>query len=245
MFADLAGKKVLVTGATGGIGQAIASRLSQEGCQLLLSGTRQEKLTELNNALGGKHQLLATDLGDTEAVEALCGQASEMLGGLDILICNAGITSDGLAIRMKTEDFDKVLNINLRAAFILNREAIKLMMKQRSGKIVNITSVVGFTGNPGQANYVASKAGLVGMSKSLAAETASRNININCIAPGFIATPMTDVLTDTQKAAILQNIPQQKMGTPEDIANGVAFLVSAEANYITGTTLHINGGLFM
>lgn len=245
MFPDLAGKKALITGATGGIGGAIVKRLSQEGCKLAISGTRQAKLAEVAAGANADCQLLPADLANVEEVENLCAWAVEQLGGLDILICNAGITADGLAMRMKTEDFEKVLNINLRASFILNREAIKLMIKQRSGKIVNIASVVGFTGNPGQANYVASKAGLVGMSKSLAAETASRNVNVNCIAPGFIDTPMTEVLTEVQKENIIKMIPKQKMGTAEDIANGVAFLVSAEADYITGTTLHINGGMYM
>lgn len=245
MFMNLQGKKALVTGASGGLGQAIVQTFSQLGCEVALTATNADRLSELAGTLATRHQTFTCDLSDISAVEALYAQVEEQFGELDILVCNAGITADGLAMRMKTEDFTKVLDINLKATFILNREAIKKMMKRKHGRIINIASVVGFTGNPGQANYVASKAGMVGMSKALAAEVASRNITVNCVAPGFIATPMTDVLTDDQKEVILSAIPMHRIGDPTDVANGVAFLASDEASYITGTTLHINGGMYM
>ncbi len=243
---ELSNKNALVTGATGGIGAAIAKTLAKQGANLILSGTRQEKLNELLQEITGNHKTLACNLSDVNEVEALFDKAEELAGGqIDILVCNAGITKDNLILRMKNEDFDQVIDVNLKSTFILNRNAIKKMMKRRWGRIINIASVVGVTGNPGQANYVASKAGMIGMSKSMAMEIASRGITINCVAPGFIESPMTEILTDQQKQAILTKIPAGKMGLAQDIANGVAFLASEEASYITGNTLHINGGMFM
>lgn len=242
---ELAGKKALVTGATGGIGGAIARALHMQGASVALSGTRKEALEALATELGSNSPVLPCNLSDVQAVEALADEAEKALDGLDILICNAGVTRDNLALRMKNEDFTDVLNINLVSTFILNRSAIKKMIRKRFGRIINIASVVGVSGNPGQANYVASKAGMIGMSKSLAAETASRNVTVNCIAPGFIATAMTDALNDTQRENILKNIPCGKMGTPEDIAASAVFLASEQAGYITGQTIHVNGGMLM
>jgi len=239
------GKKVLVTGATGGIGKAIAQQFDAQGAVVGLSGRNEEKLKTLASELKNKSFVFKCDLSQENEVEALFDKAETEMEGVDILICNAGITKDGLAMRMSNEDFDAVLNTNLRSTFILNRAAIKKMMKRRYGRIVNIASIVGVLGNPGQANYVASKAGMIGMSKSIAAEVASRGITVNSIAPGFIATPMTDVLNDDQKAALNSKIPLGRMGSPEEIANGVVFLASEEAGYITGQTLHINGGMAM
>lgn len=242
---SLAGKKALVTGASGGIGGEIAKALVAAGASVAISGTRQEALEALNAELGGVAKILTCNLTDAAAVDALPGKAEEALGGLDILVCNAGVTKDGLAMRMKDEDFESVIAINLTATFRLNRAVLKPFMKQRSGRIINISSVVAVMGNPGQANYCASKAGMIGMSKSLAQEVASRGITVNCVAPGFIKTAMTDKLNEEQAAKISANIPMGKMGTPSDIAAGVVFLASDNAGYITGQTLHINGGLLM
>ncbi len=241
----LTGKNALVTGATGGIGAAIAKTLAKQGAKLILSSTKEEKLLDLVKEIGGDHKILPCNLSDVAQVEALIEKAEEIMGQIDILVCNAGITKDNLILRMKNEDFDHVLDVNLKSTFILNRDAIKKMIRRKWGRIINIASVVGVTGNPGQANYVASKAGMIGMSKSMAQEVASRGVTINCVAPGFIESPMTEILTEQQKAAILSKIPAGKMGTSADIANGVAFLASEEASYITGTTLHVNGGMFM
>jgi len=242
---NLQGKKALITGATGGIGGEIARSLSAAGAVVAISGTREEKLKELAATIGGEHHILPCNLSLVEEVEALIEKAEIAMGGVDILICNAGITKDSLALRMKNEDWDEVLNINLKSTFILNRNAIKKMIRRKWGRIINISSVVGVSGNQGQANYVASKAGMIGMSKSFALEVASRGITINCIAPGFITTSMTEVLTDAQKQGILSSIPTGKMGLPSDIAASAVFLSSEEANYITGQTLHINGGMLM
>ncbi len=244
-MAGLAGKKALITGASGGIGGAIAKQLVQWGAEVAISGTRVEALEALNAELGGKAKILPCNLTDAAAVDALPGQAEAALGGLDILICNAGVTKDGLAMRMKDEDFQSVIDINLVSTFRLNRAVLKPFMKQRSGRIINIASVVAVMGNPGQANYCASKAGMIGMSKSLAQEVGSRGITVNCVAPGFIKTAMTDKLNEEQQKRITDNIPASRFGLPEDIAAGVAFLASDSASYITGQTLHINGGLLM
>ncbi len=243
----LTAKNALITGATGGIGAEIAQTLAAQGANVVISGTKEERLLELQAKIGAdKCKILPCNLSDVEQVESLFEKAEELIGGgIDILVCNAGITKDNLALRIKTEDFDEVLNVNLKSTFILNKNAIKKMIRRKYGRIINIASVVGFTGNPGQANYVASKAGMVGMSKSFAQEIASRGITINCVAPGFIQTAMTDILNDTQRQGILSSIPMQKMGTPKDIANGVAYLASEEASYVTGQTLHINGGMLM
>lgn len=244
---NLKSKNALITGATGGIGASIAQTLVSLGANVVISGTREEKLTELQKNLGEENsKILTCNLSNIEEVEALFDKAEELIQGqIDILVCNAGITKDNLALRIKNEDWDQVLNINLKSTFILNRSAIKKMIRRKYGRIINISSVVGFTGNPGQANYVASKSGMVGMSKSFALEVASRGITINCIAPGFIQTAMTDILTEAQKQSILTSIPMQQMGKSEDIAAGVAFLASDEARYITGQTLHVNGGMLM
>jgi len=242
---SLAGKKALVTGASGGIGGAIAKALKEAGAQVAISGTRVEALEALNKELGGGCAVLPCNLTDAAAVEALPGQAEAALGGLDILVCNAGVTKDGLAMRMKDEDFDSVIAINLKSTFQLNRAVLRPFMKARTGRIINISSVVAVMGNPGQANYCASKAGMIGMSKSLAAEVSSRGITVNCVAPGFIKTAMTDKLNEEQQKRITDNIPAQRFGLPEDVAAGVVFLASDSASYITGQTLHINGGLLM
>ena len=241
---NLEGKIALVTGASGGIGEAIAKTLKEAGAQVAISGTREEKLKEVADALGGA-TILPCNLSDAEAVNALVDRAEAELGPIDILVNNAGITKDGLAMRMKDEDWDAVLNINLGSAFKLSRASIKGMMKRRWGRIINISSVVGTMGNPGQANYCAAKAGMAGMSKSLAAEVASRGITVNCVAPGFIKTPMTDALNEQQSERITANIPAGRFGLPEDVAASVAFLASDDAAYITGQTLHVNGGLLM
>jgi 3-oxoacyl-[acyl-carrier protein] reductase len=241
----LTGKNALITGATGGIGSEIARSLAKQGARLVLSSTKEDRLKELAETISGEVHIIACNLSDENEVEALFDKAEEKLGQIDIIVCNAGVTKDNLSLRMKNEDWDQVLNVNLRSTFILNRSAVKKMMKRKNGRIINISSVVAFSGNPGQANYVASKAGMIGMSKSMALEVASRGITINCVAPGFIETPMTGILNDTQKQVILNSIPMGKMGSPQDIAAAVAFLASNEASYITGQTIHVNGGMLM
>jgi 3-oxoacyl-[acyl-carrier protein] reductase len=242
---DLGGMTALVTGASGGIGSAVARALAQQGARVAISGTRTEALQGLQKDVGGDTVVLPCNLSDSEAVEALVPQAVETLGKLDILVNNAGVTRDNLAMRMKDEEWSDVIRINLEAAFRLARAAIKPMMRAKSGRIISITSVVGATGNAGQANYAASKAGLVGMSNALAQEVASRGITVNCIAPGFIVSPMTDELKDAQKEALLGKIPAGRLGSPEDVAAAVVYLASAEASYVTGQTLHVNGGMAM
>lgn len=242
---DLSGKTALVTGASGGIGGAIARKLHQAGAVVSLSGTRREALEELAAELGGRSHVLPCDLSDDDAVSALPGEAEAAMGGLDILVNNAGMTRDGLFMRMKDEDWDLVMKINLTSAFRLSRGVLRTMMKRRWGRIIGITSIVGVTGNPGQGNYVATKAGMIGMTKSIAGEVASRGITANCIAPGFIATPMTDKLSDKQRDAITGNIPARRLGAPDDIAAAALYLASEEAGYVTGQTLHVNGGLAM
>ena len=243
---NLTGKTALVTGATGGIGGAVARALHAQGATVVLSGTREAVLAELANELGERAHFAAANLSDAESVDGLVGRAEEVAGTpLDILVANAGITKDGLLMRMKDEDFQSVIQINLESYFRLARAAVKGMMKRRSGRIIGVTSVVGVTGNPGQTNYSASKAGMIGFSKSLAQEVGSRGITVNCIAPGFIASPMTDVLNDQQKEAINAKIPAGRMGAPEEIASACVYLASAEAAYITGQTLHVNGGMAM
>lgn len=242
---DLTGMTALVTGASGGIGSAIARGLAAHGARLALSGSNAAKLDAFAAELGGDHVTLACDLSDPAAVDALVPRAVEALGSLDILVNNAGITRDNLAMRMKDEEWSDVIGVNLEAAFRLCRAAAKPMMKARFGRMISITSVVGATGNPGQANYAASKAGLVGMSKALAAELASRNITVNCVAPGFIASAMTEVLPEAQKAALLGRIPAGKLGEGDDVAAAVVYLASRESGYVTGQTLHVNGGMAM
>jgi 3-oxoacyl-[acyl-carrier protein] reductase len=243
---DLTGKTALVTGASGGIGSAVAKALAARGALVALSGTRVEALEKVAAEIGGNARLAPGNLADASATEALFKTAETALGGsVDILVNNAGLTRDGLALRMKDEDWQAVIDVNLTAAFRLSRAALKGMMKKRWGRIVSITSVVGATGNPGQANYAASKAGLVGMSKALAQEVASRGITVNCVAPGFIATAMTDALNDEQKARITAGIPAGRLGASEDIAAAVVYLASPEAGYVTGATVHVNGGMAM
>ncbi|MGE0739720.1 MAG: 3-oxoacyl-[acyl-carrier-protein] reductase [Hyphomonadaceae bacterium] len=243
---DLSGKTALVTGASGGIGSAIAKGLAAQGARVALSGTRVEALEAVRAELGADHPITPCNLSDPAAVDALIGQAEQALGGkLDILVANAGITKDGLLLRMKDDDFQTVVKINLEGYFRLSRAALKTMMKNRWGRIIGITSVVGVTGNPGQANYAASKAGMIGFTKALAAEVASRNVTANCIAPGFIASPMTDVLNEAQKTALLTKIPAGRLGQGSDIAAAAVYLASEEAAYVTGQTLHVNGGMAM
>ena len=242
---DLSGRGALVTGASGGIGNAVARALHARGASVAISGTRREKLDELAGELKERVHVLSCDLSDRAAVALLAGQAEAALGQLDILVNNAGITKDNLFMLLKDEDWDKVLAVNLTSAFTLMRGAIRGMIKRRFGRIINITSISGIIGNPGQANYAASKAGMIGMTKSVAREVAQRNITANCIAPGFIKTAMTDALNEKQTEAIAQHIPAGKFGTPEDIAGAVVFLASTEAAYMTGQTLHINGGMVM
>ena len=242
---ELNGLTALVTGATGGLGGAMARALHAQGATVALSGTRREALEALAAELGERVHVLPCNLAEKAEVEALVPAAESALGQLDILVNNAGVTKDGLFMRMKDEDWDAVLAINLTSAFRLSRAALKGMMKRRFGRIIGITSVVGVTGNPGQGNYAASKAGMIGMSKSLAAEVATRNITVNCIAPGFIASPMTDGLNDKQKEAILATIPAAKLGSGDDIAAALVYLASREAAYLTGQTLHVNGGMAM
>ncbi|NOW46648.1 3-oxoacyl-[acyl-carrier protein] reductase [Novosphingobium sp. SG751A] len=242
---DLTGMTALVTGASGGIGSSVAKALAGQGARLALSGSNQAKLEAFAAELGGDHICVVADLSDKDSVEGLIPAAVAGLGKLDILVNNAGITRDNLAMRMKDDEWDAVIRINLEGAFRLMRAATKPMMKARFGRIINITSVVGATGNPGQINYAAAKAGLVGASKSLAQELASRNVTVNCVAPGFIRTAMTDVLPDAQKDALNSRIPMGRMGEGEDIGAAVAFLASKEAGYVTGQTLHVNGGMAM
>ncbi len=242
---SLEGKNALVTGATGGIGAAIAKALHAAGATVGLSGTREAVLAERAAELGDRCHVLPCNLADPESVAALIPAAEEAMGSLDILVNNAGITRDGLAMRMKNEDWDAVLAVNLSSSFKLARACLRGMMKQRSGRIVSITSVVGTMGNPGQANYAASKAGTVGMSKALAQEVASRGITINCVAPGFIETAMTDALNDKQKEGILDTIPAGRLGQGDEVAAAVLFLASDEAAYVTGQTIHVNGGMAM
>ena len=242
---DLTGKTALVTGASGGIGRDIAMALSDAGVKVALSGTREGVLEEVKSACAGEATVVACNLSDPEAVSGLVGRAEEAVGPLDILVSNAGLTRDQLLLRMKEEDWETVLNVNLGAYFRLTKSALKGMMKRRHGRIIGITSVVGVTGNPGQANYAASKAGMIGFTKSLAAEVASRGITANCVAPGFIESPMTDVLPDAQKEALLKAIPAGRLGQGADIAAAVRYLASDAASYVTGQTLHVNGGMAM
>lgn len=242
---DLSGKTALVTGATGGIGGAIAKALHQQGATVIISGRRQEALDALASELKERVITLVADLSNKEQVNGLIDQAEQAAGQVDIVVCNAGITKDNLTLRMKDEEWDDVINTNLTASFLLAKHALKKMFRRKWGRIINITSVVGTTGNPGQANYAASKAGIVGFSKSIAYEAASRNITINCIAPGFIKTAMTDVLTDDQKQSILHNIPAGRLGSAEEIASAAVYLASEEAAYVTGQTIHVNGGMVM
>ncbi|HEV2562664.1 MAG TPA: 3-oxoacyl-[acyl-carrier-protein] reductase [Rhizomicrobium sp.] len=243
---DLTGKTALVTGASGGIGGAIAKALHAQGANVVLSGTRAEALEALKAELGSRAHIAICNLADTASVEALPKAAEAAAGAsIDILINNAGITRDNLFMRMKDDEWDQVIAVDLTAAFRLSRAVLRNMMKKRWGRIISITSVVGATGNPGQGNYAAAKAGLVGMTKSLAAEIGSRNITVNCVAPGFVVTPMTDALTGEQKTALLARIPSGRFGTPADIAAAVIYLASDEAGYVTGQTLHANGGMAM
>ncbi|MFC3580798.1 3-oxoacyl-[acyl-carrier-protein] reductase [Sphingomonas hylomeconis] len=242
---DLTGMTALVTGASGGIGSAVAQALAAQGARLAVSGSNLAKLEAFRDGLGGDHVALPCDLSDGAAVDALVPSAVAALGKLDILVNNAGVTRDNLVMRMKDEEWDMVIRVNLEAAFRLARAAARPMMKARFGRIVSITSVVGTTGNPGQANYAASKAGLVGMSKALAQELASRGITVNCVAPGFITSPMTDALPDAQKEALNARIPAGKMGEGADIGAAVVYLASREAGYVTGQTVHVNGGMAM
>jgi 3-oxoacyl-[acyl-carrier protein] reductase len=243
---DLSDMSALVTGASGGLGSAIAKALAGQGARLAVSGSNVEKLEAFRDTLGGNHVALPCDLADGAAVDQLVPSAVDALGGkLDILINNAGVTRDNLLMRMKDEEFEEVIRINLEAAFRLMRAAARPMMKARFGRIISITSVVGVTGNPGQANYVASKAGLIGMTKAVAQELASRGITVNCIAPGFMASAMTDALSDQQRDSILSRIPMGAMGGGDDIGSACVFLASREAGYVTGQTLHVNGGMAM
>jgi 3-oxoacyl-[acyl-carrier protein] reductase len=242
---DLTGKTALVTGASGGIGRDIARGLHEAGATVALSGTRREALEALAGELGARVHVLPCDLSDKEQTEKLVPVAEAEMGGVDILVNNAGITRDGLFMRLKDEDWDAVLNVNLTSAFRLSRAVLRGMMRKRHGRVIGITSVVGVTGNPGQGNYAAAKAGMIGMSKSLAAEVASRGITVNCIAPGFIESPMTDALTDAQKGRILGAVPAGRLGKGAEIAAAAVFLASSEAAYVTGQTLHVNGGMAM
>jgi len=245
MMFDLTGMTALVTGASGALGSAIAKSLAAQGARLAVSGSNVEKLQAFRAGLGGDHVALPCDLSDGAAVDSLVPQAVEALGKLDILVNNAGVTRDNLLMRMKDEEFEEVVRINLEAAFRLMRGAAKPMMRARFGRIISIASVVGVTGNPGQANYVASKAGLIGMTNAVAQELASRNITVNAIAPGFMTSAMTDALNEQQRDAILSRIPMGAIGTGEDIGAAVVYLASREAGYVTGQTLHVNGGMAM
>lgn len=238
---NLSGKTAFITGASGSIGRAITKKLHGLGAHVFISGSKEEKLVELGKELESNYTIKTCNLSDVKAAEQLIAEIEK----IDILVCNAGINRDNLAIRMTEEDFGTVIDINLKTNFILNREAIKKMMRNRYGRIINISSVVCVSGNPGQANYCASKAGLIGMTKSLAYEVASRGITVNAVAPGFIVSNMTDALTDAQKEVIMQKIPAKTLGTPDDVANVVAFLATPESSYITGQTIHVNGGMLM
>jgi 3-oxoacyl-[acyl-carrier protein] reductase len=242
---SLEGKRALVTGASGGIGGAITEALHRQGAVVTVSGTRAEALNALAGRLGDRTHVAAADLSDAASLDALVPEAERLMGGLDILVNNAGLTRDGLAVRMKDEDWQTVIRVNLEAAFRLSRAALKGMMRQRLGRIIGLTSVVGVTGNAGQANYAASKAGMIGMSKALAQEVASRGITVNCVAPGFIESAMTGKLNDKQKDAIMGAIPMKRMGTGAEVASAVLYLASNEAGYMTGQTLHVNGGMAM
>ena len=242
---DLTGKRALVTGASGGIGGAVARALHAAGAEVVLSGTREGPLQDLAAELGARAHVVTANLSDAASVEALPKAAAAAMGGVDILVNNAGITRDNLFMRMSDDEWAQVIEVNLTSAFRLSRAVLRGMMKARWGRIIQITSVVGATGNPGQGNYAAAKAGLVGMSKSLAVEVASRGVTVNCLAPGFIATPMTDSLTEDQKSRILGAIPAGRMGAPGDIAAACLYLSSHEAGYVTGATLHVNGGMAM
>lgn len=242
---ELTGRKALITGASGGIGEAVARMLHAQGAIVGLHGTREEKLQALAAELGERVHVLPANLSDLDAVDAMAAKAEEEMEGVDILVNNAGITKDGLFVRMAQEDWDAVLHVNLTAVFRLTKALTHPMMRRRFGRIINITSVVGVTGNPGQANYCASKAGMIGFSKSLAQEIASRNVTVNCVAPGFIESAMTEKLNDKQKEAIMGAIPMKRMGTGAEVASSVAFLASNEASYMTGQTLHVNGGMAM
>jgi 3-oxoacyl-[acyl-carrier protein] reductase len=242
---DLKGRSALVTGASGGLGGAIARALHVQGAKVALSGTRREALESLAAELGEGAIALPADLGDSKAVEALAPAAEAAFGAIDILVNNAGVTRDNLFLRMKDEEWEQVLAVNLTAAFRLARGCLRGMMRRRYGRIIGITSVVGVIGNPGQGNYVAAKAGMIGMSKALAAEVASRDITVNCVAPGFIKSPMTDALNDKQRETILAKVPMGRLGEGADVAAAVVYLASAEAAYVTGQTLHVNGGMAM
>ena len=243
---DLSGKTALVTGATGGLGAAIARALHRQGASVVLSGTRENVLSDLASELGGRAFVAAANLSDAASVDGLVDRAEEAAGaGLDILVANAGITKDGLILRMKDEDWEQVIKVNLESYFRLCRAGVKGMMKRRGGRIIGVTSVVGVTGNPAKVNYAASKAGMIGFSKSLAQEVASRGVTVNCIAPGFISSPMTDVLNEQQRSTILSRIPAGRLGEGDEIAAAAVYLASNEAAYVTGQTLHVNGGMAM
>jgi len=242
---DLTSKRAVVTGASGGIGGAIAKALHAAGATVVLSGTREDALQALASELGERTHVITCNLSDPEGPADLIAKSEEAMGGIDILVNNAGLTRDTLAMRMKDEDWQAVIDVNLSATFRLSRACLKGMMKQRNGRIIGITSVVGVTGNAGQTNYAASKAGMIGMSKALAQEVASRGITVNCVAPGFIVTPMTDALSDAQKEALLASIPTGRLGESDDIAAAVVYLASDESSYMTGQTLHVNGGMAM
>jgi 3-oxoacyl-[acyl-carrier protein] reductase len=245
---DFENQRVLVTGATGGIGRAVSLMFAKQGAVVGLCARDHNRLQDLVNEIkieGKEPHTFVCNLGDGEQVEKLFESIDREIGTPDVLVCNAGMTKDTLSIRMSREDFEEVIDVNLNATFILNREALKRMMRAKYGRIINVSSVVGLTGNAGQANYVASKAGIMGLTKTLAIEFANRGITVNCVAPGFIETPMTDKLNEAQKSKILSSIPMARMGQPEDVANVIAFLAKKESSYLTGQTIHINGGMFM